>query len=106
MNNERHYLTSLLLPKSIAIIGASETPGSIGETLVRNVLDSTFKGKVFFVNPKHEKVFGQKSYESVEAIPHRLDLAVVCTRAETVPNIRPPATVNASAPGRKKAVAK
>lgn len=87
MNNERHYLTSLLDPKSIAIIGASETPGSIGETLVRNVLDSSFKGKVFFVNPKHEKIFGQKSYESVEAIPHRLDLAVVCTRAETVPNV-------------------
>ena len=87
MNNERHYLTSLLDPKSIAIVGASETPGSIGETLVRNVLDSSFKGKVFFVNPKHDKVFGQKSYESVEAIPHRLDLAVVCTRAETVPDI-------------------
>ena len=87
MKNERHYLTSLLDPKSIAVIGASETPGSIGETLVRNVLDSSFKGKVFFVNPKHEKIFGQKSYESVEAIPHRLDLAVVCTRADTVPGI-------------------
>jgi acetyltransferase len=87
MKNERHYLTSLLDPKSIAIIGASETPGSIGETLVRNVLDSSFKGKVFFVNPKHEKVFGQKSYETVEAIPHRLDLAVICTRADTVPGI-------------------
>ncbi|HTY04326.1 MAG TPA: bifunctional acetate--CoA ligase family protein/GNAT family N-acetyltransferase [Rhodocyclaceae bacterium] len=87
MNYERHYLTSLLEPKSIAIIGASETPGSIGETLVRNVLDSNFQGKVFFVNPKHEKVFGQKSYDSVEAIPQRLDLAVICTRADTVPGI-------------------
>jgi len=51
MNNERHYLTPLLEPQSIAIIGASETPGSIGETLVRNVLDASFPGKVFFVNP-------------------------------------------------------
>lgn len=87
MNNERHYLTPLLEPKTIAIIGASETPGSIGETLARNVLDTTFPGKVFFVNPKHDKIFGQKSYDSVESIPQRLDLAVICTRAETVAGI-------------------
>lgn len=87
MNNERHYLTSLLEPRSIAIIGASETPGSIGETLVRNMLDANFPGKLFFVNPKHDMVFAQRSYESVESIPQRLDLAVICTRPETVPGI-------------------
>lgn len=87
MNNERHYLTSLLEPKSVAIIGASETPGSIGETLARNILDSSFSGKVFFVNPKHDTVFGQKSYDSVESIPHRLDLAIICTKPATVAGI-------------------
>jgi acetyltransferase len=87
MNYEKHYLTPLLEPQSIAIIGASETPGSIGETLARNVLDASFPGKVFFVNPKHEKVFGRKSYDSVESIPQRLDLAVICTKAESVPAI-------------------
>jgi acetyltransferase len=87
MNNERHYLTFLLEPRSIAIIGASETPGSIGETLVRNMLDTSYPGKLFFVNPKHDKVFGQTSYDSVESIPQRLDLAVVCTKPETVPTI-------------------
>ncbi len=87
MNNEKHYLTPLLEPRSIAIIGASERPGSIGETLARNVLDSSFSGKVFFVNPKHDKVFGVKCFDSVESIPQRLDLAVICTRAETVPGI-------------------
>src|SRR5512135_1673426 len=87
MNNERHYLTFLLEPRAIAIIGASETPGSIGETLARNMLDSNYAGKLYFVNPKHDKVFGHKSYESVESIPQRLDLAVVCTKPETVPSI-------------------
>ncbi len=87
MNYEQHYLTTLFEPKSIAIIGASETPGSIGATLVRNVIDGGFKGKLFLVNPRHETVFGQKAYDSVESIPHRLDLAVICTRAETVPGI-------------------
>jgi acetyltransferase len=87
MNNERHYLTFLLEPRAIAIVGASETPGSIGETLARNMLDSNYAGKLYFVNPKHDKVFGHKSYESVESIPQRIDLAAVCTKAETVPGI-------------------
>jgi acetyltransferase len=87
MHNERHYLHTLFEPESIAIIGASETPNSIGVTLVRNMLDSGYKGKLFFVNPKHETVFGQKSYPAVDAIPQRLDLAVICTKAESVPDI-------------------
>jgi acetyltransferase len=87
MDNERHYLHTLFEPESIAIIGASETPNSIGITLVRNMLDSGFKGKLFFVNPKHETVFGLPSYASVDTIPQRLDIAVICTEAAAVPNI-------------------
>ena len=87
MQNEQHYLHSLFEPESIAIVGASEMPNSIGVTLVRNMLDSGYKGNLFFVNPKHETVLGQKSYPSVDAIPHRLDVAVICTRAITVPDI-------------------
>jgi acetyltransferase len=87
MHNERHYLHTLFEPESIAIIGASETPNSIGVTLVRNMLDSGFKGKLFFVNPKHPTVFGQQSYPSVDTIPQRLDIAVICTPAATVPDI-------------------
>lgn len=90
MHYEQHYLTSFFEPKSIAIVGASETPGSIGATLARNMLenlDSGYKGKVFFVNPRHDTVFGLPSYDSVESIPQRLDLAVICTKAQTVPGV-------------------
>lgn len=87
MHNERHYLHTLFEPESIAIVGASETPNSIGVTLVRNMLDSGYKGKLFFVNPKHPTVFGQKSYAAVDTIPQRLDIAVICTPAATVPDI-------------------
>ena len=87
MHNERHYLHTLFEPASIAIVGASETPNSIGVTLVRNMLDSGYKGKLFFVNPKHETVFGQKAYASVDTIPQRLDIAVICTKAAIVPEI-------------------
>ena len=90
MHYEKHYLTPLFEPQSIGIIGASETPGSIGETLARNMLDNLdagYKGKLFFVNPKHGSVFGQPSFDSVESIPQRLDVAVICTAAATVPAI-------------------
>lgn len=87
MNYEQHYLTSLFEPGSIAIIGASETPGSVGSTLVSNVIDAGFKGRLFLVNPDHATIFGQKAYDSVGSIPQRLDLAVICTAAETVPAI-------------------
>lgn len=87
MNYEKHYLTPLFEPQSVAIIGASETPNSIGATLVRNIIDGGYKGKLFLVNPKHSSVFGQQAYHSIENIPQRVDLAVICTKAETVPAI-------------------
>lgn len=87
MNFEQHYLSSLFEPRSIAVVGASERPGSIGEVIVRNILDGGFRGRLFFVNPRHDSIFGEKSYDSVENIPQRLDLAILCTRAETVPAI-------------------
>jgi acetyltransferase len=84
---ERHYLTPLFEPRSVAIIGASEREGSIGAVLVRNMLDAGYKGKLFAVNPKHQQVFGIPSYPSVEDVPQRLDLAVIATQARTVPAI-------------------
>jgi len=87
MNYEEHYLSRLFEPKSIAIVGASETPGSVGLTLVRNIIDGGYAGKLFLVNPRHDRVFGLNTYDSVESIPQRLDLAVICTRADTVPAI-------------------
>ncbi len=87
MNYERHYLSPLFEPQSVAIIGASETPSSIGNTLVRNMLDSGYKGQLYFVNPRHKTVFGQPCYAAVGNIPQRLDLAVICTQARVVPGI-------------------
>jgi acetyltransferase len=51
------------------------------------MLDTAYGGKLFFVNPRHETIFRQKSYDSVESIPQRLDLAVICTKPESVPTI-------------------
>ncbi len=87
MHSERHYLTPLFDPESIAIIGASEKPDSIGATLVRNIQDSAYRGRVYCVNPRHSTVFGLPAHGRVKDIPERVDLAVICTRAVLVPEI-------------------
>jgi acetyltransferase len=84
---DRHYLTPMFEPGALAIVGASEREGSIGKILVRNLIDSGYKGKLYAVNPRQKSVFGLPAYDSVEAVPQRLDLAVIATPAETVPGI-------------------
>lgn len=84
---EQHYLTPLFEPKSVAIIGASERERSVGAVLVRNMVDSGYKGKLFAVNPKHQTVFTLPCFPTVEEVPQRLDLVVIATRAESVPGI-------------------
>ena len=85
--NEQHYLTPLFEPRSVAVIGATERERSLGSVVVRNMLEAGFKGKLFAVNPKYEQVFGVPCYRSVEDIPHRLDLAIITTKADRVPAI-------------------
>jgi acetyltransferase len=74
-------------PKSVAVIGATETPGSVGRTILWNLIANPFGGTVFPVNPKRPSVLGIKSYKSVDEIPEEVDLAVVVTPAPTVPQI-------------------
>ena len=55
---EKHYLTPLLEPRSVGIIGASEREASLGNVLMRNMLEAGYKGKLFAINPKHDKLHG------------------------------------------------
>jgi acetyltransferase len=80
-------LESLLNPKAIALIGATDRDGSIGQTLVTNLLLGKSERKIYFVNPKRESVMGEECYASVADVPEQVDLAVVATPAETVPQI-------------------
>jgi len=84
---DQHYLTPLFEARSLAVVGASEHEGSIGAVLMRNLLDASYQGKLYAVNPSHPTVFGLKCYETVEAVPQRLDLAVIATPAQTVAGI-------------------
>lgn len=80
-------LHNLFNPKSIAVIGASDTPGRVGYSLFRNLITSGYKGKVFPVNPNRETVQGVDAYPNIAAIPQKVDLAMIATRANTVPGM-------------------
>ncbi len=70
-------LTSLFNPKSVAIIGASKSPGKIGNVIVKNMINSGFPGKIFPVNPKATEIEGLTCYATVTKIPEPADLAVI-----------------------------
>jgi acetyl coenzyme A synthetase (ADP forming)-like protein len=76
---------SLLKPKSVAVIGASQNPEKVGYALVRNL--ESFKGKVFPVNPKYRELLGFKCYSSVKEIPEEVDCALVAVPARSVPQV-------------------
>lgn len=78
---------SLLRPASIAVIGASERPNSIGAVVYGNLLRGGLKGPVWPVNPRHTTILGAQAWADIDALPNAPDLAVVCTRASSVPTI-------------------
>src|SRR5215468_1942539 len=78
-------LSAFFAPKTVAVIGATETPGSVGRALFANMTGSGFNGSVIPVNPHRSSVFGHQAYASVSAIPVPVDLAVLATPAATVP---------------------
>jgi len=80
-------LGAFFSPKAVAVIGASEDPGSVGRTLLWNLVGSPFGGMVFPVNPRRPSVLGIKAYPSISEVPEQVDLAVIATPARTVPGI-------------------
>jgi len=85
--SDRHYLTPLFAPESVALIGASERLGSVGAVLVSNVRAAGFRGALFAVNPKYRAVQEVPCVPSIAKLPQRVDLAVIATPAATVPGI-------------------
>jgi acetyltransferase len=78
---------ALFSPRSIALIGASDRPGSVGHVVGRNLLSAGFAGSILPVNPKHSEIGGRPCYRSIAALPETPDLAVVVTPAASVPGI-------------------
>ena len=83
----RGALEPLFLPRSVAVIGATERPGTVGRSLLRNLLESKFQLKIYPVNPSRPEVAGIKAEKRIGDIPGGVDLALVVTPAQTVPQI-------------------
>ena len=83
---EKHGLDAMFAPDSVAVIGATDRPSTVGRSVLEN-LRAGFRGKVYAVNAKHEEVLGLKSYKNIRDVPAPVDLVVIATPAATVPQI-------------------
>nr|NGX33306.1 Succinyl-CoA ligase [ADP-forming] subunit alpha [Candidatus Anoxychlamydiales bacterium] len=84
---ELNNLDYIFNPRTIAIIGATDKENSVGKTLVENLVNSSFQGEVFLVNPKRDSILGKKAYPSIDKIDKKIDLAIIATPSKTVPGI-------------------
>ncbi|TIC82078.1 bifunctional acetate--CoA ligase family protein/GNAT family N-acetyltransferase [Crenobacter intestini] len=82
-----HYLTPLFSPRSVAVVGASDTPGSVGQAVFANLLAGNFQGKLYPVNLNHKTVGGVPATASVRQIEAPIELAIVTTALRTLPAI-------------------
>ena len=85
LREHRSAIESIFAPKSVALIGATDTPGSVGRALAENLRE--FKGRVHFINQKKDSVLDVATRATIGQISEPVDLAVIATKAATVPQI-------------------
>jgi acetyltransferase len=83
----QHYLWPLVRPRSVALVGASDRPRSLGRTVYENLLGSGFDGNVYAVNETHSTVLDRPAFRSLSEIGTSIDLAIVATPPAVVPSI-------------------
>ena len=72
------FMEKFFTPQSVALVGASATPGKVGNSVLDSLAKHDYTGKVYPINPKAEEILGVKCYPAVDAIPDAVDLVVVC----------------------------
>lgn len=77
----------MFTPRSVAVIGATDRPGTVAQTLLHNLIRGRFAGSIFPVNPKHAAIMGLPCYRDIASVPGPTDVAVIVTPAATVPGI-------------------
>src|SRR5262245_35278079 len=82
-----HPLDVFLAPESVAVIGGSDEPGSVGRTVLFNLIRSPFGGEVFPICPHRPSLLGVRSYPSLGATPAPVELAIVAAPAPAVPEV-------------------
>ena len=80
-------LENFFRPESVAVIGASREAGKVGYELLKNLIDNSFAGAIYPVNPKADEILGLTAYPDIGDVPHHVDLAVIVVPARFVPGI-------------------
>ena len=80
-------LDGILMPRSVAVVGASQSPGKVGAVVLANLLAADFAGPIYPINPRCREIAGLTAYPRVIDLPSPPDLVIVCTPAETVPGL-------------------
>lgn len=83
----REDMETFFTPKSVALVGASSSPGKIGNSILDSLANYDYKGKIYPINPKADKIFGRKCYPSVSAVPDKVDLVVVSVDLSMTPPV-------------------
>lgn len=82
-----HGLDAIFAPASVAVVGASNRPGSVGRAVFKNILESDYSGIIYPVNPKAKSICGVRAYPDLNGIPDQVDLAVVIVPAAQTPAV-------------------
>ena len=82
-----HFLEGILAPKRVAVFGASDEPGTLGQVLFANLLAQSFDGELYAINPQRDTVRGRTAYRDLDALDATVDTALIATPARTVPEI-------------------
>lgn len=80
-------LNKLLTPKSVAVIGASATPGKIGWSVMKNLIDGGYEGPIYPINPSAGEILGIKAYASVLDVPGTIDAAIITVPSKLVDGV-------------------
>ncbi|HSM26159.1 MAG TPA: acetate--CoA ligase family protein [Anaerolineaceae bacterium] len=81
---ESNYLDGLMRPKSIAVLGASADTSKIGHSVLKNIIEGGYEGKIYPINPKTDEILGIKCYRTLSEVPGEIDAAVVTIPAKFV----------------------
>jgi acyl-CoA synthetase (NDP forming) len=77
MEDKKHALDPLLRPASMAVVGASERPHSVGRRTVENLLTGKYSGRLYAVNPGYESVLGVRCFPDLESLPETVEHVVL-----------------------------
>lgn len=78
-------LDQVFRPRVVAVVGASDQPGKVGHTLLKNLLEHGYTGRVYPINATRDVVQGMTAFRDLSLLPEKPDLAVICTPSTTVP---------------------